>query len=75
VRKPAPSQDGLFDALPAVREGTPAVAPITQDNVIIGAAYDGAVTMYSGCHPCTRCGRFVFPRPTVCYWCRESLGA
>jgi hypothetical protein len=23
-------------------------------------------------HPCSTCGRFSFPRPTVCRWCRAS---
>lgn len=22
-------------------------------------------------HPCTACGRFAFPEPTLCYWCRR----
>lgn len=22
--------------------------------------------------PCTTCGRFAFPRPLVCYWCRRT---
>jgi hypothetical protein len=23
-------------------------------------------------HPCSACGRFAFPRPAVCYWCRGA---
>lgn len=23
---------------------------------------------------CTGCGRFRFPKPTTCYWCRRSAG-
>ena len=26
-------------------------------------------------HPCTVCGRFRFPAPTVCYWCRRRGAA
>lgn len=28
-------------------------------------------------HGCTSCGRFAFPAPTTCYWCRraEARGA
>jgi hypothetical protein len=22
-------------------------------------------------HSCSRCGRFAFPKPTTCYWCRQ----
>jgi hypothetical protein len=22
-------------------------------------------------HPCTRCSRFAYATPTVCYWCRR----
>ena len=24
---------------------------------------------------CERCGRFAFPSPTTCHWCRKSRGA
>jgi hypothetical protein len=23
-------------------------------------------------HPCSGCGRFAFPRPTLCSWCRKA---
>jgi hypothetical protein len=23
-------------------------------------------------HPCSRCGRFAFPRATTCFWCRRA---
>lgn len=26
-------------------------------------------------HPCTNCGRFAFPVPTRCYWCRHPVEA
>jgi hypothetical protein len=26
-------------------------------------------------YPCSSCGRFAFPRPTVCYSCRRDSGA
>lgn len=25
-------------------------------------------------HPCDNCGRFAFPRPTRCFWCRRASG-
>lgn len=25
-------------------------------------------------HPCSHCGRFLFPKPTVCFWCRREPG-
>jgi hypothetical protein len=24
-------------------------------------------------HPCSDCGRFAFPQPTVCHWCRKAF--
>ena len=26
----------------------------------------------AGCYACDRCGRFVFDRPTTCYWCQAT---
>ena len=26
-------------------------------------------------HSCERCGRFAYPKPTVCHWCRKTVAA
>ncbi len=26
-------------------------------------------------HGCERCGRFAYPKPTLCYWCRKSAAS
>jgi hypothetical protein len=26
-------------------------------------------------HSCERCGRFAYPKPTTCHWCRKAAAA
>ena len=28
--------------------------------------------METPAHSCLHCGRFAYPKPTVCYWCRKA---
>lgn len=51
-----------------VRGPAPVPAPLRAALV----AHRSEVAALLATYPCTQCGRFHFPRPVRCYWCRSG---
>ena len=61
----------VLDGRLRVRAGL--LAPELRDEV--RSHRDDLITLLTvPTHPCSSCGRFAFPRPTVCHWCRREGG-
>lgn len=63
-------QPSSLDELDAILGGT---APPPKEETVPVSDEEKDETV--GTYPCTECGRFLYHRPTVCFWCRPKVGA